>query len=93
MGRPSAPPLVSFSVPVTAADASRTEALGPALASLLLVAQFSASRVHFRGDSAYVVGLLDRSWRPRDIFFYNCIELTRDMLSGWVYRAEWVLRA
>ena len=83
---------MTFSVPVSASDATRTEALGPALASLLLAAWFSPSRVCFRGDSSYVVGLLDRSRRPTDIFFYNCLELTRDMLTGWSYQAVWVPR-
>ena len=39
-----------------------------------------------------MVGLLDHSWCPQDIFFFNCIELTRDILTGWVYRAIWVPR-
>ena len=90
--RPGGAPLVSFSVPVYALDATRTEALGPALANLLLVAWFSPSRICFRGDSAYVVGLLDRSRRPSNIWYFNCLELTRDLLTGWVYRAIWVPR-
>ena len=85
VGRPWAAPLVFFSVPVSAADATRTEALGPALASLLLSGWFSVARVCFKGDNSYVVGLLDHSRHPRDIFFFNCIELTRDVLNGWVY--------
>ena len=80
---------MSFSVPLSAADATRTEALGPALQRLLLAGWFSAARVCFKGDSSYVVGLLDRSQHPRDIFFFNCIELTRDVRSGWVYCAIW----
>ena len=68
----------------------RTEALGPALASLLLVAWFSPSRICFRGDSVYEVSLLDQSWHPSNIFFFNCLELTRDLLTGWVHRAVWV---
>ena len=87
---PWAAPLVSLSVPVSAADATHMEALGPALASLLLASWFSVARVCFKGDSSYVVGLLDYSRRPWDIFFFNCIELTRDVLTGWVYHAVWV---
>ena len=80
-------PLISFSVPVYALDMTCTEALGLALASLLLVAWFSPSWICFRGDSAYVVGLLDQSRRPCGIFFFNCLELTRDLLTGWVHQA------
>ena len=90
VGHPWAAPLVSFSVPVFAADATCTDALGPALASLLLAGWFSAAQVCFKGDSSYMVGLLDRSQCPRDIFFFNCIELTRNLLTGWVYHAVWV---
>ena len=84
--QPGGAPLVSFSVPVYASDAMHTEALGPALASLLLAAWFSPSRICFRGNSAHVVGLLDRSWCPSNIWYFNCLELTRDLLTGWVYR-------
>ena len=45
-------------------------ALGLALASLLLAAWFSSSRVYFRGDSAYVVGLLAQSRRPSNILVF-----------------------
>ena len=83
-------PLVSFSVPVYTSDTMHTHAMGPALASLLLVAWFSPSRVCFRGDSVYVVGLLDQIWHLSDIWYFNCLELTRDLLTGWVYRAVWV---
>ena len=52
--------LLSAAVPLTAGDATRTEALGPALAALLLSVIVSASEgyVCFIGDSQVVVGLL-----------------------------------
>ena len=84
--------MVSFSVLVYAPDATRMEALGPALASLLLVAWISPSRICFRGDSPYVVGLLEYSRHPCNIFYFNCLELTRDPITGWVYRVVWVPR-
>ena len=49
VGHPRAAPLVSFSMPVSAVDATRMEALGPALASLLLAGWFSAAWVYFKG--------------------------------------------
>ena len=82
--------MISFSVPVYASEMTCTEALGLALASLLLVAWFSPLWICFRGDSAYVVGLLDQSRHPSDIFFFNCLKLTRDLLTGWVHQAIWV---
>ena len=90
MGRPQAASLVSFSMPLSAADATRTEALGPTLASLLLAGWFSVAQVCFKGDSSYVVRLLDRIRRPRDIFVFNCIELTSNVCTGCVYCAIWV---
>lgn len=47
----------TFAVPVFATDATRCEALGPALASLLLT-RLPVGPVRFRGDSMSVVRLL-----------------------------------
>lgn len=51
--------IASFSVPTKTYDAQRTEILGPTLASLL-VACFGGSLFFVEGDSAYVIGLLNR---------------------------------
>ena len=80
-------------VPVAVADATRVEALGPPLAGLLLAAVRPwGGRVTLWGDSLHVVQLLARATTARDIFLYNCRELTHDVLSGWSYSPEWVPR-
>ena len=75
-------------------DATRAEALSPALASALLLVACPCrpGRVHFVGDSEAVTSLLNRCEPPRDIFLYNCRELVRDALTGWGMRASWVSR-
>ena len=81
------PPLLRASIPVCASDAHRAEALGPAVAALLIVtaAPRARGRVMFRGDSAQVVRLLERSAPLSDLFLYNCRELVTDLLRGWGY--------
>jgi hypothetical protein len=62
--------ILQASVPVTASDATRCEALGPALASLLL-ARLPQGKVCFKGDSHTVVRLLRRECLPQDIWLFN----------------------
>ena len=82
-------------MPVAASDASRAEALGPPMASLLLVAAAprSRGRVTFTGDSSSVVNLLERAAPTEDLFLFNCRELVTDVLQGWGIRAIWVPRS
>ena len=82
-------PLLSVGVPVLAHDASRAEALGPALAALLLQA-LPAKPVVFEGDSWFVVQLLNREAPARDIFLFNCSELVFDLVHRWTYQARWI---
>jgi hypothetical protein len=58
--------LVSVSVPVVADDATRCEALGPVLISLLL-SRLARGLVDLKGDSKYVCGLLDGTYRAEDV--------------------------
>ncbi len=45
------------------------------------------------GDSAYVMGLLDRRYLPNDMFFHNCLELIRDMLGASKhFSPSWISR-
>ena len=89
------PPLLRASIPVRASDAHRAEALGPAVAALLIVtaAPRARGRVLFCGDSAQVVRLLERLAPVSDLFLYNCRELVTDLLRGWGVRAEWIPRS
>ena len=34
------------------------------------------------GDNEYVCGLLNGNYRPAEMFFYNCMEVSRDLLNG-----------
>lgn len=77
-------PVLSVGVPVLAHDASRAEALGPALAALLLQA-LPANPVIFEGDSRFVVQLLNREVPARDIFLFNCSELVFDLVHRWSF--------
>ena len=71
IARPDKPPILTASIPVTATDATRTEALGPALAALLL-SRLPPGYIQFEGDSLVVVRLLRQEVRPVDIWLYNC---------------------
>ena len=80
-------------MPVDVADATHPEALGPPLAALILTTiQPRAGRVILRGDSQHVVELLARATTARDLFLYNCRELTHDALTGWQYTLSWIPR-
>ena len=85
------PTFATFSVPISAYDAQRTEALGPALGSLL-VSTLNISRVIFIGDSKYVVGLINREFHAHEMFLYNCIQLVFDLLYPIHCRAQWIGR-
>lgn len=83
--------LLTASIPVSADDATRCEALGPVLSALLL-ARFPGSTVTFRGDSATVCKLLRREVVPSDIWLHNCTALTHDLLTGHLLNVEWIPR-
>lgn len=83
--------LLSVSVPVRASDATRCEALGPVLISLLL-SVLNRGYICFKGDSKYVCGLLDSTYRSDDVQLYNCSEIVRDVLSNWWLHVTWIPR-
>ena len=83
--------LCSISVPVLASDATRCEALGPVLISML-VARLGGRCLHLKGDSKYVCGLLDNVHRTVDIQLYNCAQLVKDVLATWCVEVEWIPR-
>ena len=86
------PALLSASVPVKGTDATRVEALGPPLAALLVTTRLPLGRVSYFGDSPYVVNLLAATTVPRDLYLFNCRELTRDLLSDKSFTATWIPR-
>lgn len=83
--------LLSASIPVVASDATRVEALGPPLIALL-ASQLSPRRLQCSGDSLYVVSLLQRRFRPSDVFLFNCVELTFDLLLDTHILVHWIPR-
>jgi hypothetical protein len=87
-----APILASFSVPVQATDVTRCEALGPALASLL-VARLPGGPLLFQGDSFTVVRLLRKEFFPTDIWLYNATQIALDMVKGRPVEVKWIPRA
>ena len=48
--------------------------------------------MYFYGDSASVVGQLNRSVSSSDMFLYNCAELCKDVLSDWSVSVRWIPR-
>ena len=89
LGRAGAPPMLQAAVPIWGSDATRVEALGPPLAALLLTGLLDPGPVAFHGDSAHVVCLLAGEDDPRDLHLFNCVSLTRDLLTGWTHTATW----
>ena len=79
--------MVRVGIPVSATDATHTEALGPAFACLLLNSWFSTCTVAFFGDSQHIVDLLASTWCHMDLFLFTCVELARDLLTDWVNSA------
>lgn len=73
-------------------DAQRTEMMGATIGALI-VSLLPGKYVTFEGDSAYICGLLNGTYFPRETFFYNCVELSRDFLTYWHVRASWISRA
>lgn len=65
--------------------------LGASLGALI-ISILGGDYIHFEGDSAYVCGLLDATYAPRETFFYNCMELTRDFLGDRHWTAKWISR-
>ena len=61
----------SISVPVIASDATRCEALGPVLISMLM-SRFAGGCLTLRGDSKYVRNLLNCETSSQDVHLYNC---------------------
>ena len=83
--------VVKASVPVTASDAQRTEALGPPLAMLLLqLLPMGGGRIE--GDSQYIMGVLDGRYLPKDVFLYNCSQMTIDLTGNRGLAASWIQR-
>jgi hypothetical protein len=58
----------------------------------LLVSIIGGTYVSFEGDSAYVCGLLDATYTARETFFYNCIELVKDLLHPRHWQSQWISR-
>ena len=83
LGRAGAPPMLKAAVPVRGSDATWVKALGPPLAALLLTGLLDLGPVAFHGDSAHVVCLLAGEHDLRDLHLFNCVSLTRDLLTGW----------
>jgi ribonuclease HI len=65
--------------------------LGATLGALL-TSVMDSEYIVFEGDSAYVCGLLDGTYTPRETFFFNCLELSKDLLGSRFWRAEWISR-
>lgn len=76
---------------MVASDATRVEALGPPLIALL-ASQLSPRSLSCSGDSLYVVSLLQRRFRPADVFLFNCVELTFDLLLDTHILVHWIPR-
>ena len=92
IAHPGVSALVSASVPVKGTDATRVEALGPHLATLLVTTQHPMGRFAFFSDSAYVVNLLVATTVPCDLYLFNCRELTKDLLADRSFTATWIPR-
>ncbi len=84
--------IAQFAVPVYASDATRCEALGPALASLLL-ARLRTCKVWLQGDSLTVCRLLRKEVVPEDVWLFNATSITLDMLAGSSMHVSWIPRA
>ena len=84
--------ILKAAVPVFASDATRCEALGPALAALLL-ARLPWKFVRFKGDSHTVVRLLRQECRVDDIWLYNAIKIALDLLRGGHVEVTWIPRS
>ena len=92
IARAGRPTPISASAPVKVTDATRVEALGPPLAALLVTSRLPFGRVDLYGDSSYVVDLLAATSIPRDLYLFNCRELTRDLLADRPFSATWIPR-
>ena len=44
------------------------------------------------GDNEYVCGLLNGNYMPAEMFFYNCMEVSRDFLNGKQFSSKWIPR-
>ena len=83
--------ILEASVPVHTGDATRCEALGPALASLL-ISRLGRCDVWFEGDSAVVCRLLRKEILPTDVWLYNATSITLDMLGDCNVEITWIPR-
>jgi len=52
--------------------------MGPALGFLVL-AILGKGRVTVKGDSKYVIGLLNKQYLPTEVYLFNCIQLALDV--------------
>jgi hypothetical protein len=46
----------------------------------LVCSLLHAKYIYFEGDSAYVCGLIGGIYHPSETFFYNCLEVSKDLL-------------
>ena len=92
LGCVGAPPLLRASMAVHVGDATRVKALGPLLTTILLTGLMDLGLVTFHGDSAHVMCMLSTSTDPADLHMFNCVSLTRDLLTCWTFSAVWHLQ-
>jgi hypothetical protein len=59
-----------------------------ALAASIIHAKY----IYFEGDSSYICGLLGGIYNPSDMFFYNCLEVAKDLLHPAFIHASWISR-
>ena len=90
--RQNCPPAIAASIPVHARDATRTEALGPPIAALLLSTLPPTSHYHFIGDSRFVVDMFTSRTSLADLFHYHFRKLACDLIDTRLLQASWVLR-
>jgi hypothetical protein len=58
----------------------------------LLVSVLAPGSIEIVGDSAYVIGLLNKHYVPKDVFMVSCVDLIMDMLAGWGMTCTWTSR-
>ena len=88
----NSPTTFTTSVPIQAHDVTRTEALGPPIAELLISTLPATSHYHFIGDSRFVVDMFTGHSRPADLFNYHCRELTCNLMHTRLLQASWAPR-
>ena len=82
------PTILTASVPVQACDATRTEALEPLIAALMLSILPTMSHYHFIGDSTFIADMFTGRSRSADLFYYYCHELACDLMGTCLLQAS-----